>query len=216
MATISVTGAARRLSSPDRGTAQVLVRFQGALREEVSASARAVHERLTADARRFVEDGAAAEWSADQVWISSSERYRGEKKKPKQVTVANASVRVVFVDFTALSRWLTDLSEQEGVQVGGIDWSISDDRRREVEGEVRTEAVLDALSRARAYASALGLVTVEPVRVYEPGLRPDNEPGTGPGYGFMARSAVASSSELTVRPSDLEVHAEVTADFSAH
>ena len=215
MATISVTGAAHRLLRPERGTARVLARFEGAQRNEVAASAAALHERLTDDARRFVRDGAADEWSADQVWVSTSDRYQGDKKEPKRIAVATAAVRVTFVDFPALSRWLAELAETAGAEVHGIEWSVSEERRRAVEGEVRTEAVLDALERARAYAAALGLDTVEPARVYEPGLRPDEALGGGAAFRTSAMMEAGSSQEFTVRPEDLEVSAEVSADFTA-
>jgi uncharacterized protein YggE len=171
MATISVTGAARRLITPDRGTARVVVRFEVERRGDALAAARRLHDRLTSEARRLEADGAATEWSADQVWVSTSERSRGERKEPKRVTVATASVRVTFVDLTALGAWLADVAEREGASVYGIEWSVSEERRREVEAEVRTEAALDALHRARAYASAVGLETVELTALDEPGLR---------------------------------------------
>lgn len=217
MATISVSGAAHRLLTPERGTARIAVRFEGASREEVAGPAAALHARLVADARRFVREEAASEWSADQVWVSTSERYRGERKEPVRVTVGTASVRVTFVDLQALSRWLGELAEVEGAEVHGVEWSISDQHRRAVEGEMRTEAVLDALERARAYAAALGLDTVELLGVYEPGLRRGEEPGMAvtAGYSRMAAAGGGSSAEFELRPQDLEVGAEVSADFTA-
>jgi uncharacterized protein YggE len=144
------------------------------------------------------------------------DRYQGEKQKPKRVAVASAAVRVTFVELAVLSRWLGDVAEQEGVEVHGIEWALAEDRRRAVEGEVRTEAVLDALERARAYAAALGLETVEPARVYEPGLRPEGESGGGMAYrGTASFRASAAPPEFDVRPEELEVRAEVSADFTA-
>lgn len=219
MTELSVSGAARRLVRPDRGTARVLVRLEGADREEVVAAAAALHARLTADARRFVERSAAADWSADQVWVSATERYRGPKKKPKRLTVASATVRVTFTDAVALGGWLAELAEQDGAVVHGIDWTMSDEHRREVESAVRTEAVLDALDRARAYARAMGLETLELSAVAEPGLRRD-EVGGGTAMYRMAGAGIAAAGEssapqLELRAEEIELRAEVTADFTA-
>jgi uncharacterized protein YggE len=126
---------------------------------------------------------------------------------------------VTFVDLTALGAWLADVAEREGASVYGIEWSVSEERRREVEAEVRTEAALDALHRARAYASAVGLETVELTALDEPGLRRKDESSAGSWSGVaLGRMpmAAAPAPDFDVRPDDLEVRAEVTADFTAH
>jgi uncharacterized protein YggE len=214
MADLSVSGTARRLLPPDRGTARVQVQLEGRVREEVVTAARRLHERLTADARRFADQGAASDWSADQVWVSTADRWRGDKKVPERVVVASASVRVTFLDLAALGTWLGEVAELDGAAVLGVAWAIADEQRRAVEAEVRTEALLDARDRARAYAAAVGLETVELRRVFEPGLRS----GDDDMQPVMYRSAKVMESavpDFELRPQELQISAEVTADFTA-
>jgi uncharacterized protein YggE len=216
MAELAVSGSARRLVPPDRGTARVRVELEGPHRDDVVRAARALHERLAQDAGRYTEAGAAADWSADQLWVSTTQRWRGEKKEPGRVVVASAAIRVTFVDLAALGAWLTEVAQLDGAAVHGVEWGLADERRREIEREVRAEALLDAQDRARAYAEAVGLRTVTLRRVFEPGLRTGDEDG-GPVMHRASAAMLAGPAEpdFELRPQELDIRATVSADFSA-
>ena len=86
--------------------------------------------------------------------------------------VASAEVSVKFRDFEALSEWFETAGGVSGVTIGGIEWTVTEKRRAQVEREVRVQAVADAVARAEAYASAIGGTGVTLEALWEPGLRP--------------------------------------------
>jgi uncharacterized protein YggE len=110
-----------------------------------------------------------------------------------------------------------EVAVEPGVTVEWIEWSLSHDRRPEVEKAVRVAAIADAVTRAGDYAEALGLGRPTLQSVFEPGLRP-GAPGGGSPFGLARAVATFSSGgpvAFDLHPDDIEVTAEVSADFVA-
>jgi uncharacterized protein YggE len=123
---------------------------------------------------------------------------------------------------SALSWWITEVSENEGVQVDGITWRLTPDSRRLTEAAVAAEAVRVAVDRATSYASAIGLSTVTPLEIADLGLLTHGGEGTAPGPEMMrmakasfAADAVGSGPAMEFEPEDIVVTAAVEARFSA-
>lgn len=209
MATISVLGSASRSLPPDLGTARVIVRLEGVDRGAVTRAAAALHARVTGEARRLEERGAVIGWTAGQVWTSTVDHHRG-RQPPERRATATATVRAVFRDFAALGEWLASLAGTDGLELAGVEWALTEQHRREAEREVRREAILDARSRALAYAEALGFEGVELRTAAEPGTRQS-------GYDVRyAREEMAAGTEAyDLHPDDLEVEAAIVAEFTA-
>ncbi|WP_053206480.1 SIMPL domain-containing protein [Jiangella muralis] len=219
MVTITVAGTAHRLVPPERGTVHLRATREARRSSDVVPFVADLHAQLSADAERYVTAGAATRWSADQVYVSTVQRYRRDSDVAETFQVAAAGVAVRFADFAALSTWVTDAGAVDGVVVDGVDWELTDDHRCEIEREVRAEAVRDAQERAATYAAALGLDVSSVDALYEPGLRPHEQPGwEGRGPFKITQMGAADHGggpSVSLRPEPIEVSATISADFTA-
>lgn len=219
MVTITVAGTARRLLPAERGTVHLRATREARRSADVVPVVAELHARLSADAERHVTSGAATRWAADHLYVSTVQRYVRDSDVSETFQVAAAGVTVRFSDFGALSEWVTDVGTVDGVVVDGVEWELTESHRREVEREVRAEAVRDAQDRAAVYAAALGLTEVGVAAVYEPGLRPHEQQGFDGGpIRYAARMAAADSAggpAVSLRPERIEVSATISADFAA-
>jgi uncharacterized protein YggE len=225
MATLSVSGSATHRHRAERGVVHLTVGFDGDDREEVVRDTAAVHSRLTEQATAWRRQEAATWWSAQSVTVAVETEATTDRGDGADATRASSVVRfrtraavdVRFSDFDALASWVGDVAVEPGVTVEWIEWSLSHDRRPEVEKAVRVAAIADAVTRAGDYAEALGLGRPTLQSVFEPGLRP-GAPGGGSPFGLARAVATFSSGgpvAFDLHPDDIEVTAEVSADFIA-
>lgn len=229
MVTLSVSGSATHRHRAERGVVHLSVGFEGDDREQVVRDTAAVHARLTEQATAWRRQGAATWWSAQSVTVAVvTEAVTGamtERGDGADVTRASSVVRfrtraavdVRFSDFDALATWVGDVAVEPGVSIEWVEWSLSHARRPEVEKAVRVAAIADAVGRAGDYAEALGLGQPTLQSVFEPGLRPGASGGTSP-FGLARAAATFSTGGPTtfdLHPDDIEVSAEVSADFVA-
>ena len=214
MVVVAVHGSASRFLPAERGTVRLGIALEHDDRAAVVQQVGALHERFVADAKTFVHRGAATWWGSDQVWVRPERRYVKDSETHRTVQVASVGIRVKFRDFAALSEWVDAAGSVTGTSVNGVEWTVTEQRRVQAEREVRVEAVRDAMQRAEAYASAIGGTGVVLQALYEPGLRPNATGGEGGGYVARALAAVpAGGGSFELRPDDIEISAEVTADF---
>lgn len=218
MVTITVAGTSHRLVPAERGTVRLRATREARRSADVVPFVADLHARLSADAERYATAGAATRWSADQVYVSTVQRYRRDSDVAETFQVAAAGVAVRFSDFAALSTWVTDVGAVDGVVVDGVAWELTDDHRREIEREVRAEAVRDAQERAATYAAALGLAVAGVAALYEPGLRPHDQPGFEGArvvqFGHPASADHGGGPSVSLRPEPIEVSATISADFT--
>ncbi|HEY0373721.1 MAG TPA: SIMPL domain-containing protein [Amnibacterium sp.] len=214
MVQIAVHGSASRFLPAERGTIEVTVVLSHDDRATVVREVAELHERFVADAKSFVHAGSATWWGSDQVHARAERRYLKDSETYHTVQVASAEVRVKFRDFQALSDWFEHAGAVPGVTIGGIDWTLTEQRRSQVQREVRVQAVADAVERAEAYAGAIGGTGVTLTALWEPGLRPNAGGGDDSGT-FLTRSMAVAGGHSTIelRPDDIEISAAVTADF---
>ncbi len=215
---ISVRGEHEARIAPERAVASVRVYADGhdrrAVVERVASLAQPLREKLT----DYQTAGTVSEWSSEHVAIWSDRPWNADGAQLPLVHHASVSFRAVFSDFPALSWWIGELAETDGVQVSFISWKLTPETRKLVEAEVATRAVAVAVERARAYASALGLGTVTPVEIADVGLLGGQENPPQPSPRMMMASAPMAEGgggTISLQPQDIEVAAAVEARFAA-
>ncbi|MCR2784552.1 MULTISPECIES: SIMPL domain-containing protein [unclassified Microbacterium] len=213
---ITVRGEHDRRVSPERAVVALSITVEGPDRSQVVERIAALAEPVTADLAARKDVGGVVEWSSKRVSVWS-ERPWNEGRRLAPVYHATVDMSATFDDPAALSWWVGEVAERDGVQIGDVIWQLTRETRASVEREVASEAVGVAVERATAYASALGLVAVTPLEVADVGLlvaRPEPAPASG-----MMRAAfmtdAAGSPGLQFQPDDIVVSAAVEARFSA-
>ncbi|MEY9929927.1 uncharacterized protein YggE [Catenulispora sp. GP43] len=140
---------------------------------------------------------------------------RSDKVGPYQGSVR---VRIVVKDFTVLGEMVTRIADAEGRSIDGPFWSLR--RDSEVYRRARTEAVGEAVRRAREYADALGSQLTALLELADTGLSTGGAPAPqGRAMYAMATSARGVADEglpaLDLEPTRQNVYAAVEARFSA-
>ena len=210
---ITVRGEHETRVRPEQGVVHVSVVCDGPERapvvERIGALAAPLREELAA--RQAA--GEVAEWSSQRANVWSDRPWNNEGVQLPLVHHASVEVVATFTDFAALSFWVSAVAERDGVQIGGVTWQLTSSTRRSVEAEVAAQAVQAAVSRASAYANAIGHAAVTPLEIADIGLLGRPEPDPGP--RMMRAMAADSSPTLDFQPHDITVTAGVEARFAA-
>jgi uncharacterized protein YggE len=214
---ITVRGSARVTHPPERATVHLQVSAEGPDRGRAQArasqTARTVTDSIT---ERAGADGPVADWFSEQLHLGS---YYPDTRSRSGEPVHTASVafRVTYRDFAALSAWLAEVAALDGVEVQHTDWTLTPQLRRRLTTQAREEAVRDARERAAVYAQTLGLESVRPVALADPGLL-DAHGGVHDwaGRGMAAAGhLVEHGLDVPFVPQDIEVTASVDMRFVA-
>ncbi len=213
---ISVSGKSSRKLPPEHAVVHVTVSSDGPERSSVLAQVAALSEPLRAELEAAVTTGTVTAWTAERARIWSDRPWNDQGKQLPLVHHAQVPFTATYVDVAALSDWLNDIAQRDGISIGDITWDLTPDTRARVEREVATEAIGVAVERASAYAAALGLGTVTPTEVGDVGL-------TGDGGAKHARAAMFAHSAtedsvgpgLDFQPGQITVNAAVEARFTA-
>jgi uncharacterized protein YggE len=136
---------------------------------------------------------------------------RMDKVGPYQGSVR---VRVVVRDFTVLGELATRIADSEGRAVDGPYWSLR--RDSEVYRRARTEAVGEAVRRAREYAAAIGSQLTALLELADTGLSGAPAPQGRAMYAMAAAGSLSDDSlpALDLEPTRQNVYAAVEARFS--
>ncbi len=217
--TITVQGSFSSWYPAERATVQVDVSLEGPDREQVvratTLSADAVRASITD--LHSPDQGPITWWSSDRVTVWVEKPWNQEGKQLPPVFHASISFRAKFKDFDALARWIESTATIEGVQLGHIEWALTEARKTSVTAEVRSRAVRDALDKAKVFAQSIGLSTVRAVAIADPGMLGDSTSASGGAgmYKSEMRLASADMSSVVLKPEDIEVSATVDARFVA-
>ncbi|WP_394289062.1 SIMPL domain-containing protein [Microbacterium sp.] len=199
-------------------TAQVRARAvaDGPDRAEVIRRATALTEPLRAELTAADAAAVLESWSTGQVSVWGERPWNDQGAQLPIVQHASIEVSATFTDIDALSRWLGDLAEREGIQVDGTEWTLTAATRARVEHDAAVGAVADAVTRARSYAQALGKTGVEAIEVADAGLLTagDAHAEQARAKSMMAMDA-GDAAPIDLRPTVLSVRAEVDARFRA-
>lgn len=219
MTRIAVEGQAKRTHPAERGTVNLHVAFSGTLRNDVVERVARTHTILVDQAKAHVASGAAEKWDSASVHsyvfddrVKNSET--GGKQRIRRFR-ASARLSVTFRDFEALSTWLADIMDVEGVEIDWLNWTLTDETRKALQAEARVEAAGETVVRAQSYADALGLGPVAPVAIYEAGLRGGNDGGNAPMYAMRAGAMAApgGGAQVELQPRDIDVEITLSADY---
>src|SRR5918994_4337196 len=168
--TITVRGEHEARVAPEEAVAHISVRTEGRERgsvvERIAALAGPLRDDLTA--RKDAEG--VADWSSQRVSVWANRPWNNEGKQLALVHYASVEITATFTDFAALSSWVSDVAESEGVQVDHVVWRLTPATAKSTEGSVAAQAVKVAVDRATAYAGAIGLATITPLEIADLGL----------------------------------------------
>ncbi|WP_347754027.1 SIMPL domain-containing protein [Agrococcus sp. ProA11] len=216
MVEITVCGEAVERASAERATVTVHSRWGASSAEAAMRVVADAHERLVAEATSHVDAGAAESWQADRVGISHSQEWVGEGEPRRSVYTASASVTVRFIDFEALGMWIGRVGMHDVHEVGGIQWSLSEQTERDRARAARTRAVADAVERAADYAAAAALGAPVVDSIQEPGTTPPVPLARGVRMEAMALAgAPGAAPAISFEAGVIEVHAAVEVRFVA-
>lgn len=216
---ISVRGEHEVRVAPEEAVVHLSVRTEGAVRSEVVARNAALTDPLRADLDRRLASGTVRRWASDRASVWSERPWHPEGARLDPVHHATVDVTAAFADFDALSGWVTEVADVDGVHLVGIQWLLGAETRVRLEEEAATTAVGVAVARARAYAGALGLFAVEAEHIADVGLLAESgdrtERRSAP---LMAAAAFrdANAPSVQLRPEELVITAAIEARFRAH
>ena len=220
---ITVTGSADTHHAPERAIVQLALGFEGPQRQDVFEQTRELHAETSESLRALhgpVAD-AVTRWSADQVSVWGQRPWSQDGAQLPPVYHATTTVRARFRDFAALATWLDSVAFRDGVSVSSIDWTLTSSTQAALQADARRNAIVSAREKAQSYAEALGLSTLRPIAVADPGMLGDGggNGGSSPvGVARFASHEMATSGSggpLDLTPADVVVSASVEARFAA-
>lgn len=216
--TVTVRGEHEARIAPERATIRLSVRAEGADRSAVVEGVMRLAEPVRDSVTERAEAGTVVEWTSKRLSVRAERPWNSEGKRLTPVYYASIDFTATFIEASELSIWVSDVSPWEGVEVGWVDWHLTPETRARVEREVAAQAVGVAVTRAEAYAGALGLESVTPVEIADVGLISSGQPAPGApimkargGVAFAADSAPAMEYE----PEEIVISATVEARFIA-
>jgi uncharacterized protein len=218
--TITVRGEHETRVLPEEAVAHLSVRAEGpergAVVERIAALAAPLREELTT--RK--DAGGVTDWSSQRVSVWANRPWNNEGKQLALVHYASVEITATFTDFAALSWWISDVAERDGVQVDNVTWRLTPATAKSMEADVAAQAVQVAVDRATAYASAIGLASLTPLEIADLGLLTDASPGPAPAPKMMRAVAMGAMDSggapaVELQPEDIVVTAAVEARFSA-
>ena len=216
--TVTVRGEHEARLSPERATIRVTVRAEGPERATVVDHVLRLTEPVRSSIVGRVDAGSALDWSSSRLSVRAERPWNAEGKRLAPVYYASVDVTATFAEASELSLWISDISAWDGVEIGWVDWHLTPETRVRVEREVAAQAVGVAVTRAEAYAAALGLAQVAPVEIADTGLLSSTTPAAGAPLG-KARGAVAFAADaapaMEYEPQDIVLTGTAEARFLA-
>src|SRR5215207_239996 len=161
--TITVRGEHEARVAPEEAVAHISVRTEGRERGAVVERIAALAGPLRDDLAARKEAGGVADWSSQRVSVWANRPWNSEGKQLALVHYASVEITATFTDFAALSWWVSDVAEREGVQLDHVVWRLTPATAKATEASVAAQAVKVAVDRATAYAGAIGLATITPL-----------------------------------------------------
>ena len=217
---ITVRGEHETRIAPERAVAHLTIRAEGPERGAVVERMAAYSEPVRDDLSTRKSTGTVSEWTSQRVSVWSERPWAPDGRRLAPVHYGSVDFSVTFADFAVLSWWAGEVAEREGVQLGWIDWQLTPETRAATEREVAAGAVGVAVTRANAYAAALGLSTVTPLEIADAGLlaRPESSAAGREERMMMAKASFAADAgggpSVQLQPEDIVITAVVEARFT--
>ncbi|MBS1697352.1 MAG: SIMPL domain-containing protein [Actinobacteria bacterium] len=213
---ITVRGEHEVRVAPERATVTLSAGAEGPEREAVVTRALALAEPVREGIAAREGSGAVESWSSRRLAVRSERPWSGDGTRLALVHRASVDFTATFVDFGEMSTWVAEVSAWAGVTINATSWELTPETRARVEQDVAAEAVRTAVTRATAYASAIGLTAVQPIEIADAGLITDNNAAASDAAPTMMRAFAAPPSPgLELQGDDITVSATVEARFIA-
>jgi uncharacterized protein YggE len=141
------------------------------------------------------------------------------KSREEKIRSYSGSVRLnaTVADFSVLGELVAKLSELETATLSGPYWRLRP--ASPVYKRARTEAVGEAVARARDYAAALGCEVTGLIELADTGMSRTTPPPqprmAGVAFGSRAPAGVAEPPSLDLEPQQQTVYANIEARFNA-
>ena len=213
---VTVQGAFTAHFPPERATVRVEVAIDGPERSEVFRQATDSADVIRESIIGVFDAGAGpvTEWSSGSVSVFSERPWNNDGAQLPLVFHASIGFSVRFSHFVELARWIEETAVVDGATIESVIWSLTPGRETTVTAEVRSRAVKDAVAKATVFAQSIGLGTVRPVALADPGMLGDQGGGQPPSLRAN-KTMMAGSPGLSLKPEDIEITAEVDARFMA-
>jgi uncharacterized protein YggE len=210
--TITVRGEHEERIAAEVGIVRTTLRAEGPERAAVVEHLGAIGSPLRADLDTRRAAGTLVRWTSSRANVWTERPWAPEGTRLDPVHHASIEITATFTDPAELSGWVDEISVLEGTQVDAVTWELSEQTASVARDRVAAAAVLDAVGRAAAYASALGLSSVTPVALADVGLLAGDAAHASP---KMMRAMAADAGVVDLRPEDVVVTAAVEARFTA-
>ncbi|MDF2562389.1 MAG: neuraminidase [Microbacterium sp.] len=215
---VTVRGEHEARTAPERATIRVSVRAEGSERTNVVERVMRLAEPVRGSITVRADAGSVVDWSSKRLSVRAERPWNNDGKRLAPVYYASIDFTATFAEASELSIWVSEASPWDGVEVGWVDWHLTPATRAQIEREVAAHAVRVAVTRAKAYAGALGLDEVTPLEIADVGLISNGQPTPGSpmakargGAAFAADAAPAMEYE----PEEIVISATVEARFVA-
>jgi hypothetical protein len=217
---ITVEGGFDHHHPAERGTVLVTAGFQGPERDGVVARTAQLHSRIAGEAQQLHSPtgGPVTWWSSERLRAWSERPWNNEGKQLPLVHHASIDLEVKFSDLRRLAEWTEGLASVDGVTIGGIRWALTEVTTTRLATDARHRAVLDAVEKATSYAHSLGLYSLQPIALADPGMLGDGTRPTTPASAEamqFSRKAAASEPAIDLKPEDITIGSRVHARFVA-
>lgn len=216
---ITVQGTHSVRVPPERATVHLTASAESGSRDKAVSDAARTANRV-AETWASAKDDGLESYVVEPVRVHAWRPSDVNGRRLAERVSATVELSATFTDFAVLASFVTDAASRTGLQVGWVQWSLTEATRERVEAGLLTEAIAKARTRAQAMAAAEGEPDIEVVEVADPGLLGDMGAGTsGPGfYGASARALKADAGggeQVDPVPEDIELSASVHVRFRA-
>lgn len=212
---INVRGSHTVRLLPERATVHAALAAEGPEPQPVfdAVVAALADVKTSIEALHDPKRGPVTWYSFDQVRMGSRRPWNKDGKQLPLVHSATVSVAAKFSDFDDLATWVTWSAGVDGFGIGYIEWAPTEDRRLKVERKTRRRALRDAKRRAQDYADALELGVVTVRTISDTAMNRPVPVARMAAMRSEAPAPPAASPELSLRPEEIEISAEVEATF---
>lgn len=217
---ITVQGSARTELAPEQATLRFTVTADGPERAPVLASVAATLDEVSRlIAARHGDDASVSRWSADRVSVTSHRPWTNDGTPAPLVHQASASGRATISSIDDVAELVDALAAHELLAIDSLEWSLTDARLELEMRDARARAVADARAKAEVLAEAVGLTSLTPLALADPGMLDGSAGGAMP-MPRMERALAMSAAPhgnvgFSLRPEPIVIEVAVDARFSA-
>ncbi len=180
MSSFDVSGEGKVATSPDRAEISLGIQANESTVKAVQDKGNQVINQITQDLLALGVEKADIKTTNYSLYPNYD--YRSGSQKITGYAL-NVSVQVKAQDFSKITQ-IVDTATKDGAnQVGGINFTLSDDKKKQVEDQVRAEAVKQAKAKAESLSSLAGVKLGRIINISE-----NSNSGVPPIYPMMAKS----------------------------